>query len=109
MRSSMLHVMFLGLLATAQTAAQTAAQTDGPEIADIRPTYGHLGAVRPKGAGLLPGDVASFTFNIKNLTFDKQNKAQYSVGIEVKDAKGKVVYEQKPFNSVAQSMFGGTS
>jgi hypothetical protein len=98
----MLHVMLLGLFLPAQADG-------GPEIADLRPTYGHLGAVRPKGAGMLPGDVASFTFNIKNLSFDKQNKAQYSVGIEVKNAKGKVVYEQKPFNSVAQSMFGGNS
>ena len=98
----MLHLMLLGLLLPA--GADT-----GPEIADMHGTYGHLGAVRPKGQGMLPGDVAAFTFSIKNLTFDKNGKAAYSVAIEVRDAKGKLLYEQKPFNSVAQSLFGGTS
>jgi hypothetical protein len=98
----MLHLMLLGLLLPAGADA-------GPEIADMHATYGHLGAVRPKGAGLVPGDVAAFTFAIKNLTFDKNGKAAYSVAIEVRDAKGKLLYEQKPFNSVAQSLFGGTS
>ena len=98
----MLHLMLLGLLLPAGADA-------APEIADMHATYGHLGAVRPKGPGLLPGDVAAFTFSIKNLKFDKSGKAAYSVAIEVRDAKGKLVYEQKPFNSIAQSQFGGDS
>jgi hypothetical protein len=84
-----------------------AAQTPALEIADLRPTYGHLGAPRPKGGGILPGDVAHFTFGIKNLKLDASGLAKYSVAIEVRDASGKLVYEQKPFNTIAQNVFGG--
>jgi hypothetical protein len=79
----------------------------GPEIVAPHATYGHLGAVRPKGEGILPGDIAYFTFGIKNLKLDENGKAQYSVAIEVRDAKNKLFYEQKPYNAVAQNVFGG--
>jgi hypothetical protein len=102
----MLHLMLLGLLLPVGAADGADA---GPEIADMHATYGHLGAVRPKGPGLVPGDVAAFTFAIKNLKLDQSGMASYSVAIEVRDAKGKLVYEQKPFNSIAQCQFGGNS
>jgi hypothetical protein len=98
----MLHLTLLALLIPGGADV-------GPEITDLHSTYGHLGAVRPKGEGMIPGDIGSFTFAIKNLKFDKNGKAQYSVAIDVRDAKGKLLYEQKPFNSVAQSLFGGNS
>ncbi len=82
-------------------------QTPTLEIVEPRPTFGHLGAVRPKGAGVLPGDISYFTFGIKNLKLDASGVAKYSVGIEVRDSKGKLFYEQKPFNTVAQNVFGG--
>src|SRR5688500_734343 len=81
----------------------------GPEIVEPRATYGHLGATRPKEGGLLPGDIAYFTFQIKDLKLDENAQARYSVAIEVKDAQDKLVFEQKPFNSVAQNVFGGNS
>jgi len=80
----------------------------GLEIVEPRATYGHLGAVRPK-EGILPGDIAYFTFQIKGLKFDDAGLAKYSVAIEVKDEKGNLFYEQKPFNSIAQNLFGGDS
>src|SRR3954468_9123689 len=95
----MLNLLLVSLSLTGQTPAL--------EIADPRPTYGHLGAIRPKGAGMLPGDIAHFTFGIKHLKLDDNGLAKYSVAIEVRDAKGKVFYEQKPFNTIAQNVFGG--
>ena len=95
--------MFKLLLVSLSLAGQTPAL----EIVDPRPTLGHLGATRPKGAGLLPGDVADFSFGIKNLKFDENGLAKYSVAIEVRDAKGQIFFEQKPFNSIAQNVFGG--
>ena len=94
--------MFSSLLLT---AALTLAQGDGGklEITNVRPTYGHLGAVRPKGEGILPGDVASFTFDIKNLKHDPTGKAQYSVAIEIRDGDGEIVYQQQPQNAIAQN------
>jgi hypothetical protein len=94
----MMHLLLVSLSLTGQPAL---------EIAEPHATYGHLGAPRPKGAGILPGDVAHFTFGIKNLKLDDSGLAKYSVAIEVRDAKGKLFYEQKPFNAVAQNVFGG--
>lgn len=87
----------------------SAIQGDTLEIGNPRRTYGHLGAHRPKDGGILPGDSAHFTFDIKNLKLDATGKAAYSIAIEIKDAKGKLIYEQRPYNSVAQNFLGGNS
>ena len=84
----------------------TAAGDEKLEIVNHRPTYGYLGAPRPK-TGTLPGDTAHFTFEIKNLKQDENGKASYSIAIEVRDSDGKVLYEQKPYNTVAQNFLGG--
>jgi hypothetical protein len=81
---------------------------DALEITNARSTYGYLGAPRPKG-GILPGDTSHFTFEIKNLKLDADGKAAYSIAIEIRDAAGKVFYEQKPYNAVAQNYLGGNS
>ncbi len=79
----------------------------GPEIVNAHGTYGHLGAPRPKGVGMLPGDVAHVTFEIKGLKADKNGKVKYSIAIVIHDAAGKVVFEQKPYKAHAQHFFGG--
>lgn len=84
------------------------AQDNALEIAKVRPTYGYLGAVRPK-SGVLPGDIAHFTFEIKNLKLDDTGKAKYSIAFEVRDEKGTLIFEQKPYNSVAQNFLGGNT
>jgi hypothetical protein len=81
----------------------------GPEITDPRVTYGHLGAPRPKGAGIRPGDIAHVSFTIKNLKADAGGKVAYSIAIVITDDKGKVLYEQKPVKAYAQHFFGGGS
>ena len=85
----------------------TAVQDNSLEIVNHRRTYGYLGAIRPKETGSLPGDIAYFTFEIKNLKLDDSGKASYSIAIEIRDADGKLFYEQKPYNSVAQNFLGG--
>ena len=81
-------------------------QAAGPEIVNPRATFGHLGAPRPK-TGMLPGDVAHFSFEIKNLKTDAKGKVSYSIAIVITDEKGKVFFEQKPYNSFATIFFGG--
>ena len=83
------------------------AQDGALEIVNHRPTYGYLGAPRPKGTGSLPGDTAHFTFEIKNLKLDENGKASFSIAIEIRDEQGKLIFEQKPYNSVAQNFLGG--
>ena len=87
----------------------TAAQGDTLEIVNQRRTYGYLGSPRPKEIGALPGDTAYFTFEVKNLKLDENGKASYSIAIEIRDADGKVFYEQKPYNSVARNFLGGST
>jgi hypothetical protein len=82
-------------------------QGDTLEIVNQRSTYGYLGAPKMKGIGSLPGDTAHFTFEIKNLKLDANGKASYSIAIEIRDAQGKLFYEQRPYNSVAQNFLGG--
>jgi hypothetical protein len=81
-------------------------QADGLQIVNPHGTYGHLGAPRPK-AGILPGDVAHVSFDIKGLTADKNGKVAYSIAIIITDGAGKVIFEQKPYNAQAQHFFGG--
>jgi hypothetical protein len=80
-----------------------------PEVVNFRPTYGYNGAARPKPQGMLPGDAACFSFEIKNLKQDANGRVNYSIGIVITDGGGKVLFEQKPYNSVAQMFFGGTT
>ncbi len=95
------------LLACALQAA--AVQDHKLEITNVRGTFGHLGAVRPKGKGILPGDVAHFSFDINNLKQDDKGQVSYSMAIEIRDGAGNVFYKQEPYNAVAQNFFGGTS
>lgn len=85
-----------------------AAQDNALELTNPRTTYGYLGAPRPK-EGMLPGDKAHFTFEIKNLKLDEAGKASYSIAIEIRDADGKLFFEQRPYNSVARNFFGGAT
>ncbi|HZZ82478.1 MAG TPA: hypothetical protein VFE62_28525 [Gemmataceae bacterium] len=85
-----------------------AAQDGKLELVNLRRTYGYLGAPRPKD-GTIPGDTVYFTFEIKNLKLDDANKASYSIAIEIRDAEGKLIYEQKPHNSVVRNYFGGAT
>lgn len=87
----------------------SAAQGGDLELVNHRRTYGHLGALRPKETGMMPGDIAHFTFDIKNLKQDENGKASYSIAIEIKDASGKVFFEQRPYNSIAQNFLGGNA
>jgi hypothetical protein len=78
------------------------------EIVNPHGTYGHLGAKRPP-EGVLPGEIHHFTFDIKNLKLDKQGRASYSIGVEVFDSKGDLIFRLQPRNAIAQNYFGGNS
>ncbi|MCS7046864.1 MAG: hypothetical protein NZO58_10950 [Gemmataceae bacterium] len=98
--------MLAPILLTAVLHAGTG-QEAALEITEPRPTYGHLGATRPKGKGILPGDVAHFSFSVKNLKNDEKGRASYSIAIEVYDPSGTLFYKQEPYNSIAQNFLGG--
>ena len=95
-------------LAAAFVLAFVGGPAAGPEIANPRLTYGQQGAPRPK-TGILPGDVAQFSFEIKNLKEAAKGRVSYSIAIVITDEKGKVYFEQKPYNSFATIFFGGNA
>lgn len=99
----------LSCLLLCSLAGVGAGQDRKLEIVNPRGTYGHLGALRPKDTGVLPGDVAHVSFDIKNLKHDEAGKASYSVAVEVRDTKGGLFFKQEPHNAVAQNFFGGNT
>jgi hypothetical protein len=78
------------------------------KIANPHATYGYLGATRPR-QGILAGDVAYFTFDVKNLKLDKHGQASYSLLVEVFDAKGRKAFRIGPRNATAVNCLGGHS
>jgi hypothetical protein len=95
-------------LALALALGGPGAQNGKLEIANVRSTYGYLGAPRPR-TGRLPGDIAHFAFDIKNLKLDEHGRAYYSVAMEILDPKGEIFYKEAARNATAQNYLGGNS
>lgn len=88
-------------------AAFLPAQGEELEVVNARATHGALGSPVDKQKGRLPGDVAHFAFDIKNMTFDKDGRAFYSFLVEIRDPKGTLIYKEGPRNAIAQNSLGG--
>jgi hypothetical protein len=80
---------------------------DQLQIVNPRSTYGYLGPQKTKSKGILPGDVAHFSFGIKGLKMDAAGHAAYSMLMEVLDDKGDLHFKLGPTNSTAQCCLGG--
>jgi hypothetical protein len=86
------------------------AATEGQlQIVNERDTYGYLGATRPKGSGVLPGEIAFCTFDIKNIKLDDKGRASYSMLVEGLDPKGQLAFRLGPHNAKAQCYLGGNT
>ena len=87
------------MLATLALAAATAAPAQPPagalQLTNVRLTVGELGPAR-KDSKLLPGDVLFIAFDVDGLTIDADGKTLYTVGMEVADAGGKLLFKQDP-------------
>ncbi len=77
-------------------------------LANVRTTYGILGAPRPD-TKFLPGDNFVLSFDIEGLKADDSGKVLYSVAMEVTDAAGKVQLKQEPRELEANNSLGGTT
>jgi hypothetical protein len=97
----------LGTLVLSATLALAPAQTPSLAITNDRITFGgEFGPVRPSNK-LLPGDVFFLAFDIENLKIDGQGRANFTMGMNVTDASGKSVYEQKPTKQETVLPLGG--
>lgn len=84
------------------------AQANELKLTNLRATYGPGGPTRPD-AKFLPGDIASFSFDIENLKFDADGKAHYSIAKEVLDSKGDLLVRQDPRNAQILNILGGAT
>ena len=75
-------------------------------LSNPRAGYGLLGPTRAD-MKYLPGDSVYVLFDIEGVAVDSTGKAQYSIGMEVADAKGKVLFKQEPRNLEAVNALGG--
>jgi hypothetical protein len=77
-------------------------------IANVHPTYGMLGPVRPDSK-VRPGDILSLSFDIQGISTDATGKASYSIGVDIMDSAGKVLFKQPPRKSEEFLPLGGDS
>jgi hypothetical protein len=74
----------------------------------VRTTYGILGPVRPVSK-LLPGDVLFVSYDIDDVTIDKNGKVEYKMEMEVTDVKTKkTIFKQDPTEKVDFVPLGGS-
>jgi hypothetical protein len=71
------------------------AQAGGLRLTNERLTYGILGPARTDSK-FLPGDVFCLTVDIEGLKAEAGGKVAYSLGFQLTDAKGKLVYGEDP-------------
>jgi hypothetical protein len=83
-------------------------QTGKLGVTNDRLTIGHLGPQRDS-AKYLPGDVIYLLFEVQNMTFDKDGKTSYAVGLQILDAKGNELHKQNPRSAVARNYLGGST
>lgn len=81
--------------AVALAPAQPAAGPGALKLSNVRFTQGELGPTR-KDAKVLPGDVVFIGYDIDGLTIDPDGKTRYTMGMEVTDAGGKLIFRQNP-------------
>jgi hypothetical protein len=89
-------------------AALTAAPEDKDKLTfrHVRDTHGLMGPTRAVEK-ILPGGELYLCFDIEGVTIDDAGKVRYSIGTEVADAKGKVLFKQEPHDLEAPAALGG--
>ncbi|HWG47887.1 MAG TPA: hypothetical protein VN688_34305 [Gemmataceae bacterium] len=85
----------------------TPGQTD-LALTHVRSTHGLLGPER-KNESVSPGDVLFLCFDIEGIKVDDDGKVQYSMALELKDERGKVLFKQLPKDLEAKTSLGGVS
>src|SRR5260370_16043583 len=99
------------------TPAMTAALSLAPQqaseltLTNVRPTYGLHGPTRKDADApkLRAPDAFVLSFEIEGLKVSEDGRVQYSIGMDVRDQNGKVLYPDKPANQEAVYALGGKS
>jgi hypothetical protein len=83
------------------------AQEGQLELKNVRVTYGILGQER-KDTTFLPGDMAVLAFDIEGLKAEPNGQVQYSMSMELTNAKGEPQYKKEPQKTRAVNALGGS-
>ncbi len=75
-------------------------------LTHVRSTHGLLGPERTNET-LAPGDILFLCFDIEGVRVDDDGKVKYSMGIEVSDSGGKVLFKQVPQDLEVKTSLGG--
>jgi hypothetical protein len=98
--------MWTALALVAALGPMAADQADSLKLVNVRSTYGVLGPER-KANKLLPGDVYFVAFDIEGIKSDASGKVLYSMGMQITNSEGKVVYGEEPRKLEAYNALGG--
>lgn len=82
-----------------------AAGAGEPRLENVRPIYCVQGPARATDK-VLPGDSYVLSFDIVGIAIE-DGKARYSVGVDVSDADGKLLFKQEEKEQEAQASLGG--
>jgi hypothetical protein len=99
----------MGILVAAAVAALAgpAAEAGSLTITNVRSTYGILGPARADDR-VLPGDRYVLSFDVEGVSIGADGKVAYGIGTEVRNATGRVVYEQDSKPVEAPTSLGGS-
>ena len=81
---------------------------DQLRVSNVRTTYGLLGPERT-ATDFLEGDEVVLCFSIEGTKTDSMGKVRYSIGMEVSDGNGKVLFRQAPKDNAVQPTADGKS
>jgi hypothetical protein len=93
-------------LALALALLSAPAQNDQLTISNVRATYDLLGPNRPDDE-ILPGDKYLVAFDVEGMKAAPDGKVRFSMAVELKDANGKVLYNQPPTDQELYLTLGG--
>lgn len=95
----------------AATLGLIPAQASELKLSNVRATYGFLGATRSdtKSPRLAQGDVLFIAYDVDGLKVGADGKAVISMGMELKNKVGKIIYRQEPRKHEVYLSLGGTS
>jgi hypothetical protein len=99
--------MWTSLVATVAALALPAADGGPLTLSNVRSTLGVLGPTRVHDK-VLPGDSYVLCFDVEGITIGADGKVAYSIGTEVRNAAGRVVYQQEPKPVEAVTALGGS-
>lgn len=94
-------------LALATVIPMTPAQT-GLSLKNVRPVY-YLYGQKRADATVLPGDLFMVAYDIAGLQSRADGRIQYSIGLELSNAKGESVFRQEPKDTEANNSLGGNT